>query len=72
MKLWFLYRTNVAEQGEVHNMVLRESTEGKARTLAGNNAGPEGSTVWLDSDKSKCVHLKATGDSLLILKEVKQ
>lgn len=41
--------------------VVRAKTEDDAREIASQEAGCEGSEVWLDKSKSSCVHLKQAG-----------
>jgi hypothetical protein len=70
MKIWFLYRTRPSTTGEVSQFVLRATTIGKARNLASENCGLEGPSVWLDEEKSSCVHIKSTGTAHFLVRSV--
>jgi hypothetical protein len=54
MQVYTLLRIGTIRSGEVIKLKIRACAELRARELASERAGPEGSDVWLDPDRSSC------------------
>lgn len=74
MRLWILDRLVDTDKYDVTlSVVVRATTEEKARKLAHENEGPHSRTegVWLNPKKSSCEALSARGKSEVIITDFK-
>ena len=68
MKLWELRAKDPAPD-TVIAFVVRAEHATAARMLAREEAGGEGSFIWLDPKHSSCAELKPKGDAGIVLTE---
>jgi hypothetical protein len=77
MKLWLLkpIDPNVAWADNLWDVsvgfVIRAETEDRARALAAEHCGDEGSGVWIDPLETKCGELLIDGPEHVILQDFK-
>jgi len=68
MKLWVLERSDTGYD-EALGFVVRAESELEARTLAGEQAGFEGSTAWHNPQDTTCEELSEDGPAEVILRD---
>jgi len=67
MKLWLLSQNYYNDYDTYSNFIVRAETERDARLIVSKQAGDEGASVWLESEKSTCEELLSEGVYEIIL-----
>lgn len=67
MALYLIKRIREPGYDEYDSKVVRAATESKARTMASQNPGDEGSECWLDPIQSTCDVIADRGKPAVIL-----
>lgn len=66
--LWLLELIECSRLDIVDKLVVRASSEGRARALASEQCGDEGPSVWFNSNQTTCHALRMTGTERVLVR----